>query len=35
LRPAKAKGGRIFNREGRAAAGMDAEFIRRLEESEP
>ena len=34
LRPAKAKGGRIFNREGRAAAGMDAEFIRRLEESE-
>jgi uncharacterized ferritin-like protein (DUF455 family) len=35
LRPAKAKGARIFNREGRAAAGLDEEFIRRLEESEP
>jgi len=32
LRPAKARG-RIFDREGRAAAGLDAEFIRRLEES--
>lgn len=35
LRPVKAKGGRIFNREGRAAAGLDQEFIRKLEESEP
>ncbi|HET9227491.1 MAG TPA: DUF455 family protein [Thermoanaerobaculia bacterium] len=35
LRPVKAKGLRIFNREGRAAAGLDEEFIRRLEESEP
>jgi uncharacterized ferritin-like protein (DUF455 family) len=32
LRPAKAKG-RTFHREGREAAGLDAEFIRRLEES--
>ncbi len=34
LRPAKARG-RAFRREGREAAGMDAEFIRRLEQSEP
>jgi uncharacterized ferritin-like protein (DUF455 family) len=33
LRPAKAKG-RSFNRPGREAAGLDDEFIRRLEESE-
>lgn len=33
LRPVKAKG-KTFNREGREAAGLDAEFIRRLEESE-
>ncbi len=32
LRPAKARG-RSFHREGREAAGLDAEFIRRLEES--
>ena len=32
LRPAKARG-RSFDREGRMAAGIDAEFIRRLEES--
>lgn len=32
LRPAKARGAR-FHREGREAAGLDAEFIRRLEES--
>jgi uncharacterized ferritin-like protein (DUF455 family) len=32
LRPAKARG-RSFDREGRLAAGLDAEFIRRLEES--
>lgn len=32
LRPAKARG-RAFDRAGRAAAGLDAEFIRRLEES--
>lgn len=32
LRPAKARG-RTFRREGREAAGLDAEFIRRLEES--
>lgn len=32
LRPAKARG-RTFHREGREAAGLDAEFIRRLEES--
>ena len=31
LRPAKARG-RTFHREGREAAGLDAEFIRRLEE---
>ena len=31
LRPAKARG-RIFHREGREAAGLEAEFIRRLEE---
>jgi uncharacterized ferritin-like protein (DUF455 family) len=34
LRPAKARG-RTFHREGREAAGLDAEFIRRLERSEP
>ncbi len=33
LRPSRARG-RIFDREGREAAGLDAEFIRRLEESE-
>jgi uncharacterized ferritin-like protein (DUF455 family) len=33
LRPAKARG-RSFHREGREAAGLDAEFIRRLEETE-
>ncbi|MFL6196955.1 MAG: DUF455 family protein [Thermoanaerobaculia bacterium] len=33
LRPAKARG-RTFHAEGRRAAGLDAEFIRRLEESE-
>jgi uncharacterized ferritin-like protein (DUF455 family) len=33
LRPAKGKG-RVFHREGREAAGLDAEFIRRLEESQ-
>lgn len=33
LRPAKARGAR-FHREGREAAGLDPEFIRRLEESE-
>lgn len=33
LRPAKARG-RTFHRRGREAAGLDAEFIRRLEESE-
>ena len=32
LRPAKARG-RAFHREGREAAGLDSEFIRRLEES--
>jgi len=32
LRPAKARG-RTFDREGRMAAGLDAEFIRKLEES--
>jgi uncharacterized ferritin-like protein (DUF455 family) len=32
LRPAKARG-RTFHREGREAAGLDAEFIARLEES--
>ncbi len=32
LRPAKAKG-RIFHSSGRAAAGLDADFIRRLESS--
>jgi uncharacterized ferritin-like protein (DUF455 family) len=32
LRPAKARG-RSFHREGREAAGLDAEFIARLEES--
>lgn len=35
LRPVKAKGMKTFNREGRKAAGLDEEFIRRLEESEP
>ncbi len=34
LRPTKARG-RIFHREGREAAGLDPEFIRRLEETEP
>lgn len=34
LRPAKARG-RTFHRRGREAAGLDAEFIRRIEESEP
>jgi uncharacterized ferritin-like protein (DUF455 family) len=34
LRPAKARG-RTFHHEGREAAGLDAEFIRRLEQSEP
>lgn len=34
LRPVKAKGAR-FHRGGREAAGLDAEFIRRLEASEP
>ncbi|HSG40224.1 MAG TPA: DUF455 family protein [Thermoanaerobaculia bacterium] len=33
LRPIRARG-RTFYREGREAAGLDAEFIRRLEESE-
>jgi uncharacterized ferritin-like protein (DUF455 family) len=33
LRPAKARGS-TFHREGREAAGLDPEFIRRLEESE-
>jgi uncharacterized ferritin-like protein (DUF455 family) len=33
LRPAKARG-TSFHREGREAAGLDPEFIRRLEESE-
>ncbi len=33
LRPARARGTR-FHREGREAAGLDPEFIRRLEESE-
>jgi uncharacterized ferritin-like protein (DUF455 family) len=33
LRPAKARGAR-FDRAGREAAGLEAEFIRRLEESE-
>jgi uncharacterized ferritin-like protein (DUF455 family) len=34
LRPARAKG-RTFDREGREAAGLDPEFIRLLEASEP
>ena len=34
LRPAKARG-RTFHRDGREAAGLDAEFIARLEQSEP
>lgn len=34
LRPAKARG-KTFRREGREAAGLDADFIRRLEQSEP
>jgi uncharacterized ferritin-like protein (DUF455 family) len=34
LRPVRARG-RTFDREGREAAGLDAEFIRRLEQSEP
>ncbi|HKI05644.1 MAG TPA: DUF455 family protein [Thermoanaerobaculia bacterium] len=34
LRPKRARG-RSFDREGREAAGLDAEFIRRLEQGEP
>jgi uncharacterized ferritin-like protein (DUF455 family) len=34
LRPARARG-RIFDREGRVAAGLDPDFIRRIEQSEP
>jgi uncharacterized ferritin-like protein (DUF455 family) len=34
LRPLRARG-RSFDREGRKAAGLDEEFIRRLQESEP
>lgn len=34
LRPARARG-RIFDREGREAAGLDPDFIRRIEQSEP
>ncbi len=34
LRPARARG-RVFNRRGREAAGLDDDFIRRLEESTP
>jgi uncharacterized ferritin-like protein (DUF455 family) len=34
LRPVKARGP-VFHRRGREAAGLDEEFIRRLEESEP
>jgi uncharacterized ferritin-like protein (DUF455 family) len=34
LRSARARG-RIFDREGREAAGLDPEFIRRIEQSEP
>jgi uncharacterized ferritin-like protein (DUF455 family) len=34
LRPVKAKG-RSFHRRGREAAGLDADFIRRLQESRP
>ncbi|HEX9941364.1 MAG TPA: DUF455 family protein [Thermoanaerobaculia bacterium] len=34
LRPAKARG-RTFHRGGREAAGLDAEFIQQLEQSEP
>lgn len=34
LRPARARG-RVFNRRGREAAGLDDDFIRRLEESKP
>jgi len=34
LRPARARG-RSFDREGRVAAGLDAEFIRRIEASRP
>jgi uncharacterized ferritin-like protein (DUF455 family) len=34
LRPARARG-RTFHREGREAAGLDAEFIARLEATEP
>lgn len=34
LRPAKARG-RVFRRQGREDAGLDADFIRRLEESRP
>ncbi len=33
LRPAKARG-RVFHRQGREAAGLDDDFIRRLEESQ-
>jgi uncharacterized ferritin-like protein (DUF455 family) len=34
LRPARARG-RVFDREGREAAGLDPEFIRRIEQSKP
>src|SRR3954453_8515866 len=34
LRPARARG-RIFDREGRESAGLDPDFIRRIEQSEP
>jgi uncharacterized ferritin-like protein (DUF455 family) len=34
LRPSRARG-RVFDREGREAAGLDPDFIRRIEQSEP